>query len=627
MKGLFWVGGPLLGAALLFFLVSTDQKDRELSRRDDPDQRVEDLVACEEWIELMSSNLNRIFSEARSWPVAEASEQFGWLDGGRDLVEGYPRFQSEPGGLERKIFHFSEGEGGGASWDFVEGSLVKVDSVKVGFLSGSFGEQTRDFFRAKVALSVKGETADGRKAGLTSEQIVSWKLVEGGMVPSASNDYLIEPNEWEVLDWRLQKAEILMSGGPLFSEVTDQLVTGERDREKISQTDHSRYLETLFSGGKIPLKTGYGRYFTTDATAQHPGISVVDINGDGRDDLYLCVRWGRNLLFRDRGDGTFEEVAGEYGLDVPGLSSSAIFADFDNDGDQDVFIGRTLERSLYLKNEGGFFRDCSADHVSSELPYFTTSMTAADFNGDGLLDLYFSTYGFAIRQPRDRVARDFLPEYPADEVARRFVNPPNVEPYLNLPGPPNVLLENTGGGRFKVSPLSSQLASWRETLQATWADYDLDGDPDLYVCNDFAPDQLFRNEDGKCFVDVTGSEGHERMRGFGMGASFGDFDNDLDLDLYVSNMFSKAGLRIIDKVGLRDPRFRWSAEGNLLFANEGKTGFEFVSEAGSAFGPVTRADWSWGGQFVDFDQDGFLDLYVPNGYFSAPSKFAAEADL
>lgn len=110
-----------------------------------------------------------------------------------------------------------------------------------------------------------------------------------------------------------------------------------------------------------------------------------------------------------------------------------------------------------------------------------------------------------------------MEDHAPEEVGARFVLPPDVETYLNLPGPPNVLLLNQGDGRFARSPISDQVSVWHETLQSTWADYDLDGDPDLYVCNDFAPDQLFRNDRGEGFVDVTSSVGHERMRGFGMG--------------------------------------------------------------------------------------------------------------
>lgn len=620
----------LIGAVFFLFKPGRQQGD---SRSVDLDLLVEDLVACEEWIDLMGRALaqkgEEISKVSAEGAILESCFKEGFEPSGSALGVGFPKRGESSSLVTWTDYGFSkEEEAEGGLWWFLAENLGEVSEVKFAFLSGEFRDEERTGFHARVVFSAKGGFADGGIGYLESEQEITWALGQGGVVPSSSNDYLIDPDDWKIVGWRLDRARLIRSEASLFQEVTEEVIPSQDDRLLIDATDHGRYLEKLFGGGTIPLKSGYGRYFTTDATAQHPAVSVVDINGDGRDDFYVCVRWGRNLLFRDIGDGTFEEVAAEYGLDVGGLSSSAIFADFDNDGDQDVFIGRSLERSLYFRNEGGEFIDCSGSHVSSPLPYLTSSMATADFNGDGLLDLYFATYGFAIRQPREQVAKDFLNEdYAPEEVRARFVDPAEYEPYLDLPGPPNVLLVNLGDGRFERSGLSDQVAVWHETLQATWADYDLDGDPDLYVCNDFAPDQLFRNDGGTGFVDVTSTEGHERMRGFGMGASFGDFDNDLDLDLYVSNMFSKAGLRVIEKAGLEDERFRWSAEGNLLFGGQGGKGFEFLSGKGSPYAVTARADWSWGGQFFDFDNDGFLDLYVPNGYFTAPEKFAGEVDL
>ena len=102
------------------------------------------------------------------------------------------------------------------------------------------------------------------------------------------------------------------------------------------------------------------------------------------------MRRGRNMLWHNQGDGAFIERAADYGLDIEHHSAAALFADFDNDGDQDAFIGRTLVPSLYLVNEQGHFvaRDLGID----ALPSLVTSLAAADYDRDGLLDIYFATY-------------------------------------------------------------------------------------------------------------------------------------------------------------------------------------------------------------------------------------------
>lgn len=543
------------------------------------------------------------------------------------LSENHPQNNTLADGITETLFQFTDNPQNEATpWSYLDETLQNLTEKKFAFFRGEFLNPEKSSYQALVRFSAKGQLPDGHQATFQSFQEIVWKL-HGETVPSLANNYLIDPSEWKITDWTLISSRLLTAETPLFRDVTDNIITSPRARDAINNPVHEQHLENLFSGKEISLRSDQGQFFTTDATGQHPGLSVVDIDNDGRDDLYVCVRFGRNLLFRNRGDNTFEEVAADYGLDLEGLSTSAIFADFDNDGDQDVIIGRSLDRSIYLRNIKGYFVDSTETHIAGSLPFLTTSLAAADYNRDGLLDIYFSTYGFAQRQQRTQVARAFLSEYPEDLIAKKFLNPSNIQQFLNLPGPPNVLLVNTGNGRFEISPHNEQVETWHETLQATWSDFDQDGFPDLYVCNDFAPDQLYRNEEGQGFRDVTDTIGHNRMRGFGMGASFGDFDNDLDLDLYVSNMFSKAGLRIIDQVPFKDERFRWSAEGNLLFKNKNGASFDFVTQHDSPFAQVAQADWSWGGQFCDFDNDGFLDLYVPNGYFTAPPRFAGEVDL
>jgi len=215
---------------------------------------------------------------------------------------------------------------------------------------------------------------------------------------------------------------------------------------------------------------------------------------------------------------------------------------------------------------------------------------------------------------------DFLP----DALARRLYRMARGR-LGNLahdgPGPPNALLRNLGDNRFAA--VSSDAAIWRNTLQSAWADYDRDGDPDLYLANDFAANNLLRN-DGGTLVDITTRSGGADP-GFGMGASWGDYDGDGRQDLYVTNMHSSAGRRVTAAVGTEAAPYAHMARGNSLFRNE-VDGLVRVSGERAPALPVEDGGWGWGGQFVDFDNDGDLDLYAPNGYYTPPAEVAIAED-
>ena len=127
------------------------------------------------------------------------------------------------------------------------------------------------------------------------------------------------------------------------------------------------------------------------------------------------------------------------------------------------------------------------------------------------------------------------------------------------------------------------------------------------------------------FTDVTAVTGTEDV-GFGMGASWGDYDHDGRLDLYVSNMYSKAGRRITAALPQIDPRFRRMSRGNSLFRNQGEA-FRQVSGTTPDSLQVEKAGWSWGGQLADFDNDGFLDVYALSGFYTVPQPFELPVDL
>lgn len=496
-------------------------------------------------------------------------------------------------------------------WAELFETVEEMEMARFYFIDGSFPSGLGGDFDAVVGFEGRGRSGAGEVLAITGKQHLIWREKEG---------------DWKIVDWVQGPLTVKAAAGVLFREVLDEAVPDAESLRVARHSQHERNIVDLFTKDRFTLtKQIYADYLDLDSTFQHPGLSVVDIDGDGWDDLYVMGRWGKNQLFRNRGDGTFVDVAAEVGLDVDGLCTSALFADFDNDGDADVFIGRSLERSLYLENEGGRFVDRTAAAFGKmPLPYLVSTISAVDYDGDGLLDVYLGLYGPppSAKAPVSKWARDFFPEGMAREIIKREATSHR---YLNRLGPPNLLMKNMGGGKFAVSPAVGDLAEWLDTYAAIWCDFDADGDADVYVCNDFGPDHLYRNDEGR-FTDVTEEFGGEAMQGFGMGASWGDYDRDGKLDLLVSNMFSKAGRRIADTVEGIDPRIPHAANGNLLFRNEG-AGFAQVAGTSADSMQVAKVGWAYGAQFVDVDNDGWLDIYSASGFYTAPEEIANNKDL
>ena len=450
-----------------------------------------------------------------------------------------------------------------------------------------------------------------RRIWLRGDLTVTWapgpSLEEGG------------PPTWRIVGWRSGKLSTMSVDRPLFAEVLDHALEPRALRAARRSIHEEFVLEYLLDPEAFESPTPF---FEIPSADRHPGLAVMDLDRDGFDDVYVMARWGPNQFFRNRGDGTFEEIAGQIGLDLADHTSSALFADFDNDGDLDVFLGRTLVPSVYMVNEGGRFVDRSAELIDGPLPALVSSVSAVDYDGDGLLDLYISTFAGSMRMPSE-TQMAFLPALDGLELWRLRMSDED-DLIRNRFGPPNVLFKNQGGGRF-ARVEDNGLKLFKNSYQSTWADYDNDGDMDVYVVNDFAPNNLFRNDGVDGFTDVTRATGTADL-GFGMGASWGDFDEDGLLDLYVTNMHSKAGLRITAQLNEVAPNFERLARGNTLFRNH-VSGFEHVSSLQRPGLLVEAAGWGWGSQFVDLDNDSDLDLFALSGYYTAPSAVELPIDI
>jgi hypothetical protein len=440
---------------------------------------------------------------------------------------------------------------------------------------------------------------------------------------------------WQIRRWETKEMEYHEASKPLFEEILSSAVKDPRDFSRLRKSPHYAATVKHYAEGMNELPHPY---FAPISVNQKEGIAVVDVNGDGWDDIYITMRIGRNMLLINQQDGTFREQAAEYKLNLPGHTTCAIFADFDNDGDQDVMLGRSLLKSSYLENRDGVFHQ---HPIPKFMPMAVISMSAADYNMDGLLDIYLCTYrpaAPASASPAGGVAQgddddfDWPDEFFDADLAREFRNRVSEHrqrkggTVLDQLGPPNVLLVNRGNGNFEPAPENPQLGVWRNSLQATWGDYNEDGRPDLYIANDWGMDSLFRNESTGGFTDVSKEVGLTSY-GYAMGASWGDYDNDGLEDLYVSNMYSEAGRRMTASIPGLDPMFVESAAGNWLYR---KTGPELYHQKAGMQHPsmtVMNAGWSWGGCFTDFDNDTFLDLYVLSGYFTAPKELDSGLDM
>lgn len=348
------------------------------------------------------------------------------------------------------------------------------------------------------------------------------------------------------------------------------------------------------------------------------GITAVDLDADGWEDLFI-PDGERSRLFRNTRDGRFEDITEAAGLDGQDGVSVALFFDLDQDGDRDAFISRTFTPNRLLRNDGGRFVDITADSGLGE-DCCTTVASAADVDHDGDLDLYVGRY----LDPRLAIPTTFY--------ARN--------------GEPNRLYLNDGAGRFTDVTEEAGVGELGLCLGTVFADYDDDGDPDLYVVNDFGRKTLYRNDgvpvasEGGVprFTDVTVESG-TLAYGAGMSASFGDYDNDGVLDIYVAHIRSEHGWFAewptvgrymvnswrqgvwrsdmplyfemmrqsgADFVGI----FQQMASGNTLLRGRGDGTFEDTTWQAAANPP----GWFWGSGFIDFDNDGWLDIYSANGW-------------
>ncbi len=393
-------------------------------------------------------------------------------------------------------------------------------------------------------------------------------------VEFALDEENIVPDESVVARWQFKSEILCRSPRPLMQEVTSEVGLddlGLPDNWKMQQ-----------------------------ANKFHFQMAVEDFDRDGWLDIAIATADGRPYLLRSHEGRRFEDVAEQLGLHTWSprrfVTALAGWIDYDNDGYPDLLVGNRL----YHNDQGQGFTDVTA-YSGLRIGLAPKGCTVADYDCDGYADLYL-LYQSSPRRPSA-----------------------GPEPWVgdNESGARNALWRNQGNGIFReVTKEANAGGGNRLSFAASWLFYDDDHFPDIYIANDFGNNVLLRNRGDGTFEDVSERAG---VTGFStsMGVASGDLDNDGNAEIYVANMYSKMGRRIIGQVCEADypagifEQIQGSCAGNRLYTKTtGNGGFREVSNAMR----VNGVGWAFAPAMTDLDGDGWLDLYATSGFMSFDRK-------
>ncbi len=452
-------------------------------------------------------------------------------------------------------------------WEAFLANFAEIEDVRFKLRASNF-EENGNLAKATVTFYLIGRNHKGQREWMraTTDSVFAFSAnstASGGMQHNLSQ----YPGKWFIRDFTINAMNSLVSTTDIFNEVG----------------------EPAGVGAVIPA---YGEAGNTGFVWH--GAAAADFNNDGNIDLFVTAS-DRNFLYLNDGQGHFRDASETAGVKQLESGAGVIAFDYDNDGDTDLFIANVGQQILLenrLVPDGKLaYRDVSLE-AGVAVQAFGFSAAVADVNGDGKPDIYVASYN----------------KY-GQVVPDSWFRATN--------GTPNLLFINQGNGTFKEEAKKWGVDDSRWSYAAAFADVNGDHKPDLYLANDFGEKALYINK-GDHFTDEAKERG-VLDPGNGMGVAFGDYNNDGLLDIHATNMSSTAGNRILARLfpnqGAKDNVYKKLASGNNLFENLGDGHYKDVTAEVGGF----SGGWAWGGGFIDFDGDGWEDLYAPNGFISGKS--------
>ncbi len=469
--------------------------------------------------------------------------------------------------------------------------------------------------RGKVSTRFRLKLANSSRWQATGEWEIDWEQVDTSSSKASATGpaQAGSSTNWKIVGWRPLEMTSVEASAAAFTDVTA-----------------SAFGQDPSYAAHLLRDTNYWRAVLDEAAGVdifgNCGVSVGDIDGDGRDEIYLCQPQGLpNRLFRQSKPGVFEDIAPHAGVDILDATSMALFADLLNRGRQDLIL-ITQSAPLLFRNDGhGKFTWARDAFPPPPQQASLTGAALGDYDRDGFLDLYVCAYGYFQGQGAAPIP---CPYYDAQN------------------GPPNLAYRNRGDGTFVDVTTASGLdhGNNRFSFACVWADVDDDGWLDLCVVNDFGRNQLYHNRGDGTFEEIAdGLPGY----GAGMSAAFADLDGDGFGELYAAGMWQPVGERVTGDLEFQQ-RFadigpepvRQFAMGSNLYrplkigsgaaplgqGAERRSAVQARMEAVPDAAGARWAYWNWCSDAFDLENDGWLDLYCLNGFLSSPTPDLPSVD-